>query len=64
MTQITQKEKIRMKQKLERIDNSTFTALDNFEELGVPGGFSTSHTIQQTLINGQPVEFLADIRID
>lgn len=53
-----------MKQKLERIDNSTFTALDNFEELGVPGGFSTSHTIQQTLINGQPVEFLADIRID
>jgi len=53
-----------MKKKLERISGATFRSLDNLELLGTVGRSSTSHTVQQTFINGQPLEFIADIRID
>ena len=63
-TQFTQKEEMSMKKNLERISGATFRSLDNLELLGTVGGSSTSHTVQQTFINGQPVEFIADVRID
>jgi hypothetical protein len=64
MTQFTQKEEMRMKKNLERMANATFRSLDNLDVLGILGGTSTSHTIQQTLIHGEPVEFIADIKDD